>query len=528
VVAYWEAKLVNSETLRASGSLVLDLNGKVVEFTTAGPTSEEKLAQKTRGAGFNMVRFGPRYMVAEDARGMKIASLGILPNVMTEQFQQRLYDGPKVLMNNMRMGKTRPEFNQAAIRTYSSELEAYEDYVRNYDAYFTPKLKPAIPADLFGGVLKLMPEEVGEPDGGGGSGGSASAAEAIGHDKAIRMYQFPAGHGLNPTDHASGCGPAAFLNLFLWHNQNWLPGFAKPPLTKDQYEASLPNQVNADDPWVAMHLDNLGTTLSTFRVFPGTLGATFPWNMYRGLDVYAPTKFNHYADYIEATSFLDSEGEAIAINGIANHAKPVIVGYWDDIHYDVVWKWMKNGPENYFWTDMLTTEEALQNPNLTGKWIAGDDIFYAAFAFDFRSVGNSFGENASFEAGLMFWKHYATAGGKIEAVKKDPSAASGLGYMRMTGSNGSKQRAWTVVKTPSANVLGHEMTMYLRAPAGLKGVVRFRQATASDYTMPPSGAVLKEYPFTQQLPIWMVQRTPCRHGAHSRSRSSSPPRPVKP
>ena len=235
IVLFYEAKVFSTDSGMPNGALILDVAGKVVQFTTEGESAADRLGRQVRGE-FKLVRFGPRYMVAEDANGLKLAEEGRMPQLPVSASEPRLIQRPGVAFNSMRHPASRRlAFDSREVRQYASREAMYADYVINFDNYFI-RTKTPTPPDFFEGVLGLMKSDPtgGGEEGGGGTGGAGggatSAAEAIGRAKAIQLPQLKPNDPLNTLGYYSGCGGAAWANLLGWFDKNgWGPGTMAPP-----------------------------------------------------------------------------------------------------------------------------------------------------------------------------------------------------------------------------------------------------------------------------------------------------------
>jgi hypothetical protein len=510
-VYYYEAKAIDARSGENRGFLIVTLGGRVIEFSAQGPSfSDIFLDRKIDNP--KMVRFGGHYMIAEGTRGEILSEIGDFPTMLID-VNGGLLRTPPVTDSRPSVdasGNPVAPVNTRTIRKYSSQREAYDDYVLNYDIYFAASHPPT--------ELPLWKDGAGpDPDGGKPAtyGGADVNWYAVGHDKTTYFGQLspadPANTGTNlfGFPYWSGCGPTAFLNLFVWHTLNWFPAKdefvfgAVPPVPPQE---ALPAAAKA------LYLNELRDQLGTFNTPFTTAGATFPWDMDQGYD-YAKKRF--YKSYDRNYGYAlphSSDAPVVAARAIRDFAKPAIVGYWADIHYDVAYI-LKQHVDSYFWIDAPTSAQqvciATADANHTsraacgklGTWVIGDDMFYGSFAFDFRD--ELLGENSNFESGSAFWLSKLTGDGAYSSVLKDTKAGKGLGFAKLTSSTGNDQTLWRSAAVPVNGVSKYSVTALVSAPNGAQGQLRVREFSLLDTTglSVPAGKVLASVGFFA-LPGW--------------------------
>jgi hypothetical protein len=135
----------------------------------------------------------------------------------------------------------------------------------------------------------------------------------------------------NSTNHYSGCGATAWMNLFGWHNLNYTPSLLNgDPVENNDYINSLTMQLH----------DYLLTTGIPFS----DQGLTWPWYMGGGCS-FAKEVLSHTAkgykyrirNFAAAIlGFMDGSWVfEIAKEYIINKKRPVIVGYFQNWHYAI-------------------------------------------------------------------------------------------------------------------------------------------------------------------------------------------------
>src|SRR3712207_7837380 len=113
--------------------------------------------------------------------------------------------------------------------------------------------------------------------------------------------------------------------------------FSNDTATTEIYTPSLHDALPIYD-HMANWTKSLKLQLGTFEspVEPG-LGATWPWDMRHGFE-YMESAHNLYVDYAysyDITPGGDPDATALARSAITEFGKPAIIGYWDDVHYDL-------------------------------------------------------------------------------------------------------------------------------------------------------------------------------------------------
>lgn len=476
-VAFYEAKVIYGRENR--GSMILDVSGRVVSFTTKGPSFQEQL-QSRLTMPFKMVRFTPRYVVAEDASGKRLASVGELPMIRVHHLADTRFETGVNVESSGNGDRMLRSIDTSSIRPYATEEIAYEDYVRNYDAYFVKMtIKPSIP-DILGKVQTLMDPDPSDPNGeaGGGSGSPSGEFEysAIGYNPKLYYPQLEPSDPLNTSKGMyTGCGASAFLNLFRWHDTYWTPEL-------------IPNQdfYSYQPTTMAYYLNSLRDALGTFESV-GDLGATFWWNMTEGVDFVAE-KMGHVAEWATADGepgFADMA--SFAKNALQVYGKPVIIGYWADIHYDIAYHAFQVGGETYFLAP--------------AGWVIGTDLFYAGTAFDFRKWGNYIGTNHGFEHGLQKWSKKAGPNGKVAPMLRATNAKRGTGYARMSATSGGKQKLWRTVMIPGGALSGNQVSVWIRGNGNLTGELMARQITVVP-SSEPTGAIIASTSFGTTYNAW--------------------------
>lgn len=154
---------------------------------------------------------------------------------------------------------------------------------------------------------------------------------ADGSDKQSYFTQINPHTPPNITNHSSGCGATAWMNLYGWHNLNFTPNLlVGEPRENNEYTNTLT---------IMLH-DYLGTSRAPFS----DQGLTWPWNIDKGLN-FAKEVLSHRANEYKyrirnfAGAFFGyRDGNwvfEVAKEYIIGKKKPVIVGYFQDWHYAI-------------------------------------------------------------------------------------------------------------------------------------------------------------------------------------------------
>jgi len=366
-IVFYEAKVVNSN-LQNRGCIILTGDGTVVQFGTQGPSKYDQLRAKT-SLSFKMVRLGPKYFAAE-YRGLPVAELGTFPALRVNNVTNQLI----VTSRSSNLGEASTGVSLADVllaRQYVSREAAYEDYAAHYDSFFMN-----VPRLISSSLPMMMREEADTSD---VSPSGSPTWVADGWQNRFRFAQLKPNDPVNHYPFYSGCGGAAWLNLFAWHDLAWTPTLLKENNLGDiNWTSEFTEEFGAE------HLNALADALGTFSPPFSDQGATFPWDMDQGLN-YAVSALRHkpYFAYTWALPF-DSDAARLAYHSIVVDRKPVIIGYWSDVHYDVAWKHWGSALWGYYYID-FGDDEVRDNID-KGEWVRGDDLFFAAEVYRFERI----------------------------------------------------------------------------------------------------------------------------------------------
>ncbi|HYO84379.1 MAG TPA: hypothetical protein VES20_23445 [Bryobacteraceae bacterium] len=474
-IVFWEAKLeawvqVGSFPLHRFGYIILKhSDGKVVEYSTKTRSHYDRLSEMT-SQPFKMVRLGSAYVAAESPQGNILAGIGEFPMLFRHRTAPTLSTANPIFRTTF--SPTQGIFGSDLYRPYSGEEEAYADYALNYDAYFlnfTPR--PLSPTAM------LWRENVvdGETGGGGGGGTGAPARyyNALGN-YAFRFKQVKPGTQYSDKSWATGCGPTALMNLFMWHDLNWTPsvlhgdpfGTLKGDYT-DLYAAANQKDLR----------DFIGTAQSPFKP---EQGYTWPHDMYHGFQ-WLRERHGHRAEYTEAANLISSSDAVEVAKYYLMLGKPVIIGYKSAPHYDLAYSYHAfpnaSSPGYYL----------IQKDSGAEKWIHGDDLFYAAGMDDVYWDFSTVITNPSFESGMKNW----TKIGNAKVMLRSSDAKHGTAFFHAWGNNGGFHGLSRSISLNNANALGYLLKFWVRTSNDITGVVEVKNAAGtrmtSKYIMPTFG-----------------------------------------
>jgi hypothetical protein len=415
---------------------------------------------------------GRGYFVAEDSAGKRIAELGHLPLLRVKQFQPELITAGGVHFDSS-TDSLHPPMPAAlsASRQYTSREAAYEDYVANYSTYFINIVpRAAVP-------MKNMEKFVDE-SGGGASGIELWQAAGV---KPKRWTQIRPNEAYSEWSFASGCGGTAISNLIAWWDVNWTPSLLQGP--------TLPLgawfKTGYTEGYMASIIKYMFFYLVTFEspVAPGQ-GATWPWRMTEGMERWG-TQHNNYLDWAysyDITPGGDPEAAQIARGAIQYYRKPAIIGYWDDYHYDLAYKYRDADSKGYFFIDKDDED---------GEWVRYDDVFYAAVIYDVSPNSNRL-RNYSFESGWSRWN--AEGPGNIVSAG---DAYRGTMYYRMGSSSGGTQRLWQSFMVQTESTATYSFSAWVQTTSNVQVKVRYRQGQLGAL-----GPVVKEQTFPASVGDW--------------------------
>ena len=432
-VAYYEAKLVDISGAPC-GYAVLSATEDdlpVVEFSESAQPYSERFAAKIGHSNFRMIWFDPAYVTAEDAQGKLLAEIG---------------DRPTLMPKNMYEKKSRGEGgNRYDVSVRTVPLRVLPSQVRRVTNWSHAELKRAFirrrPSPR---LVQSAWSAVKSPN-------SPCVTSEYGPDmtSTARTYflQIAKNTPPNNNDHASGCGPTAWMNLFGWHDKNWCNTILQGSTTY--------NDATIDNLTMELH-DRLGT-YEPWWTFGADGGFTWPGDMGKGID-FAKSRFGHDCGYWYRYDWWNTDEPWVfrVARDAARSGRPFIVGYYSDRHYAIGYKireCTKHGWQEHSW---IRIYPAWDTNDSDDKWIPMGTIFGIWAVYDFYPLpSGSVGQHiASYDwsSGWTSAEFYVAGGNTYLFLLKKEGGIVHIHRMNGDGTVGARIAThdwsdnWTVVR----------------------------------------------------------------------------------
>lgn len=360
-IEYYEVKFSSSET-KDNGYAIISATTKdfpVVEFSEKGLTHFERFQNRLGKKDFRMIRFGPNYITAEDQGGKMLAEIGNRPVIVPEQLQKHVRSEGKSEVGKIKLAET-PEIIQKRIGK-KHELISYESFKQRYRR---PDIKVDKLEKAWSRALKLR----------GNPGCQYDYYWADGYYNHPFFLQIPKNTPPNNNDHASGCGPTAWMNICGWYDLNWTPNLISG--SRKYNDAYIKNLT------MACH-DFIGTFEPWFT-FDADQGFTWPEDMARGYN-FVRNYFRHACSYWYRYDWWNTDEEWVyeVARDVIRAKRPFIVGYFQDWHYAIgygVAECKTHGWEDHSWIMIYPAWVTNDSQN---KWIPKSTIFaiYGVYSF---------------------------------------------------------------------------------------------------------------------------------------------------
>ena len=356
-VAYYELKFSSPERKHNGYAIISATTADypVVEFSEKGLSHYERFRKLTRGKPFQMVRFGPQYITAEDSKGELLAEIGWRPVIVPEKLKRHIRMEGKGESGPVKL----PEELDVDLEAVVLEFQDLD-----YKAF---KLKFAKPTLNIQGIQEAWEHALKTRD------NSECVYEyywADGINNRPKYSQIPKNTPPNNTGHVSGCGPTAWMNIYGWHDLNWRPELLKgSQTTNNTYIENLTMDVH----------DHLGTS--------GMFGEGFttPGNMVKGYD-FALKYLDHDCSYFYRHDWwwTDENWVFEVARDVIRAKRPFIVGYYQDWHYTIgygVAECKTHGWESHSWIQIYKPD----------KWIPKGTIFGIYGVYNFFPILEFYG-----------------------------------------------------------------------------------------------------------------------------------------
>ena len=363
-IEYYEVKFSSPEN-KDNGYAIISATTNdlpVVEFSENGITHFERFQNIVGAKNFKMIRFGPNYVTAEDNKGNLLAEIGKRPLIIPKELQKHMRGEMKTGEKAIEKLQT-PEIIKKRLGK-KPRMISYRTFKRRYKR---PTIKEEKLQREWSMVFSRQRNQ----------GCSYNYYWADGYNNHPYFLQIPKNTPPNNNDHASGCGPTAWMNLIGWHDLNWTPDL-------------LPGSHRYNDTYInlltmACH-DFIGT-YEPWWTFDADQGFTWPDDMAKGYE-FIRIFLRHACRYWYRYDWwwTDEDWVFEVARDVIRARRPFIVGYFQDWHYAIGygvaecrvhgWRehsWIKIYPA-WSWNDSLD------------KWIPKDTIFAIYGVYDFHPL----------------------------------------------------------------------------------------------------------------------------------------------
>jgi hypothetical protein len=186
--------------------------------------------------------------------------------------------------------------------------------------------------------------------------------------------------GLNYTDHDSGCGPTAWMNLIGWNDLNWTPTLLEGNPRHNRDSPAI------DQLTMGLH-HFLGTSDPPYIWWNDDQGYTAPDTMMDGV-LFIERRLGHSTRYWCRASWPSSDVDWLfeVARSVARAGRPFIVGYWEDWHYALgyeIAECANHGWETHSWIRVFPAWSENDNDD---KWVSKGDIFGVYGVYEFTQL----------------------------------------------------------------------------------------------------------------------------------------------
>jgi hypothetical protein len=368
-IAYYEVKFA-SPSGHDNGYAIVSATEDdlpVVEFSETGQTHHEQFRGKLPGQQFKMIRFSSAYVSAESPQGELLAEIGERPSLMPLELQVKSR-GEGSDHREATRKELKPRLDISLIRRRAGTL-SYEELKNNYK-----RRKMSSTALRYHWRIAKSPH----------SPCTYQYFWADGYTSHTYFLQIPKKSPPNNNDHASGCGPTAWMNLYGWHDINW-----RPTLLNGSQTSNNPYIEN-----LTMDLHNYLGTFEPWWTLGADQGFTWPADMAKGFK-FSKSRLQHHCGYWYRHDWWNTDEPWVfqVARDAARNKRPFIVGYYEDWHYAIgygIAECTKHGWKKHSWIKIYP---AWCTNNSQDKWIPIGTIFGIYAAYDYSplpsgTVGN--------------------------------------------------------------------------------------------------------------------------------------------
>lgn len=361
-ITYYEVKF-SSPRQRNNGYAIISATTEdfpVVEFSESGLTHYETFRRKIR-KDFRMVRFGPQYITAEDDNGELLEEIGVRPVIIPKGLQRHVrgegksesgppeLETPKINIRRITRMKQPQDYKAYKLKFRKPVLDNAK--IKNIKAEWTHALKP-----------------IGNP------GCVREHFSADGSTNHPYYLQIPKNTPPNDNNHKSGCGATAWMNIFGWHDLNWIPEL----LTGQQiYNNSYIKNLTME-----LH-DYLGTFAWPFS----DKGFTWPGDMPKGYNFARERLYHDYSYWYRYDWWNTDENWVFEVaRSLARAKRPFIVGFFQNLHYAIGYQIAECKTHGWKKHSMIRIYPALKKDDSKNKWIPKGTIFAIYGVYDFVPI----------------------------------------------------------------------------------------------------------------------------------------------
>lgn len=353
IANFYEFK-VGTEENNNNGYVIVGMTFEeypITEFSLKGDSYYNEFKKRTGIENIKVFRFGDGFYACEDIDGKLLDLMGIIPSYginnassFSESTPSETNESPNIqclISYTNCLNQTDQKFDYIDLKKnfigFKKSKAEQEFLLKLWDFTLTTQVidNKSILSES-GTSLQVSP--IIKNNGDVNDGEYYDFRLANGSNNQSYFTQLAPGESPNTTDHYSGCGATAWINLLGWHDLNFTPGLLRGEHRKnDSYTKALTMQLH----------NYLGTT----SIITDD-GITWPWNIKNGINfVREELEFTTNGYWIRWRTGINPlewfgyhDGYWIfdvVQEYIENKKLPVIVGYFQDWHYCIAYGTMK-------------------------------------------------------------------------------------------------------------------------------------------------------------------------------------------